>query len=421
MTHHDKPQFKHFPGDLIIDMPPTLAVAPIKPLRSAAPRKRIRPTLGIIGGGQLARMTAQSALSLGCDVVMLDDEADSPASAAAARWIRKPADDLAALCELAEAVDVVTLENEFIDARLLASIEERGHLVLPSAATMRLVQDKLAQKTLLQNTGLPVPAFAAVESKADLLSAGEKLGWPLVLKKRRDGYDGKGNTTVRGAADVDAAWARLDGDRHALFAEEFCPFTCEIAIIITSSRDGGSIAYPLVETVQRDHICHTVIAPAHVSEIVARQAGEIARRAVEAVGGIGSFGVEMFLCPDGAVLVNELAPRVHNSGHYTIEACECSQFENHVRAVMGWPLGSPAMRAPAAVMVNLLGHADGPGAPHGIKECLAIAGAHLHIYGKARSKAGRKMGHITALGSNAAAALDIATRAAAPLHFGHLS
>ena len=386
-----------------------------------SPRKRTRPALGIIGGGQLARMMAQSALSLGCDVVVLDNDPESPAATAAARWIRRPGDDLAALCELAEAVDVVTLENEFIDAGLLAELEERGHRVMPSAATMRLVQDKLVQKTLLQDTGLPVPAFASVKSKADLLSAGERLGWPLVLKKRRDGYDGKGNTTVRGAADVDSAWARLDGDRHALFAEEFCPFTSEIAIIITCSRDGSSVAYPLVETVQRDHICHTVIAPAHVSEVVARKAGEIARRAVEAVGGTGSFGVEMFLCPDGAVLVNELAPRVHNSGHYTIEACECSQFENHVRAVMGWPLGSTAMRAPAAAMVNLLGHADGPGVPHGIAECLAIAGAHLHIYGKAHSKPGRKMGHITALGSDAATAHDIATRAAAPLRFGDSS
>lgn len=402
-------------------MTPTLDAASIKPRPFAAPRKRIRPTLGIIGGGQLARMTAQSALSLGCDVVVLDNDPDSPASSPAAHLLRKPTDDLAALCELAEAVDVVTLENEFIDAGLLAELEERGHLVLPSAATMRLVQDKLVQKTLLQDTGLPVPAFASVKSKAELISTGERLGWPLVLKKRRDGYDGKGNTTVRGAADVDSAWARLDGDRNALFAEEFCPFTSEIAIIITSSRDRSSVAYPLVETVQRDHICHTVIAPAHVSENVARQAGEIARRAVEAVGGVGSFGVEMFLCPDGTVLVNELAPRVHNSGHYTIEACECSQFENHVRAVMSWPLGSTAMRAPTAVMVNLLGHADGPGAPYGIKESLAIAGTHLHLYGKARSTPGRKMGHITALGANAAAALDIATRAAAPLRFGESS
>ena len=386
-----------------------------------SPRARKRPAIGIIGGGQLARMMAQSALSLGCDVVVLDNDPESPAATAAARWIRRPGDDLAALCELAEAVDVVTLENEFVDAGLLAALEERGHRVMPSAATMRLVQDKLVQKTLMQNTGLPVPAFAAVENEADLIAAGEKLGWPLVLKKRRDGYDGKGNTTVRGAADVDAAWARLDGDRHALFAEEFCPFTSELAIIITSSRDGSSVAYPLVETVQRDHICHTVVAPAHVSEIVARKAGEIARRAVEAVGGVGTFGVEMFLCPDGAVLVNELAPRVHNSGHYTIEACVCSQFENHVRAVLGWPLGDTSMVTPAAVMVNLLGDRKAVGRPAGIERALAVPGAHVHIYGKAMSGAGRKMGHVTALGATMDEALATAQRAAAQIRFGENS
>lgn len=383
-----------------------------------SPRTRKRPAIGIIGGGQLARMTAQSALSLGCDVVILDYDADSPASTPAARWICKPADDMAALCELAQSVDVVALENEFIDAALLGELEERGHCVMPSAATMRLVQDKFVQKTVLMKAGLNVPAFAAVDSRDELVSAGERLGWPLVLKKRRDGYDGKGNTTLRTAADVDAAWERLEGYRHALYVEQFCPFTKELATIITCSRDGSSVAYPLVETVQRDHICHTVAAPASIPDALARKAAGIAQRAVEAVGGVGSFGVELFLSADGAVLVNELAPRVHNSGHYTIEACVCSQFENHVRAVMGWPLGSTAMRTPAAAMVNLLGHTDGPGEPHGIADCLAVAGAHLHLYGKARSKPGRKMGHITALGLNTSDALEIASRAAAPLHFG---
>ncbi len=398
-------------------MPPVLDL----PTKPATTRHRARPALGIIGGGQLARMTAQSALSLGCDVVVLDNDADAPASTPAARWIRKPGNDLDALLELAESVDVVALENEFIDAELLAALEDHGHRVLPTAATMRLVQDKLIQKTTLQRAGLPVPAFAAVSSVAEILEAGERHGWPVVLKKRRNGYDGKGNATVRSAADAATAWARLDGDHNELFVEQFCPFTSELAIIITLSPDGSSAVYPLVETVQRDHICHTVSAPASVSDALAREAGEIARSAVEAVGGTGSFGVEMFLREDGAVLVNELAPRVHNSGHYTIEACVCSQFENHVRAVMGWPLGSTAMRAPAAVMVNLLGHTNGPGAPHGVADCLAVSGAHLHLYGKALSKPGRKMGHITALGATVKEAHETAARAAAALHFGDKS
>ncbi len=405
----------------MIQLPSALENPSLETRPPAPAHSRKRPTLGIIGGGQLARMTAQSALSLGCDVVILDDDADAPASTPAARWIRKSANDPAALCELAQAAEVVALENEFVDAALLAELEERGHCVLPSAATMRIVQDKFVQKTALMTAGLQVPPFAAVDSRAELISAGERLGWPLVLKKRRDGYDGKGNATLHSAEDIDAAWERLDGYRHALYVEAFCSFQKELATIVTSSRDGSSVSYPLVETVQRDHICHTVAAPASISDAVARTAGDIARRAVEAVGGVGSFGVEMFLTEDGSVLVNELAPRVHNSGHYTIEACVCSQFENHVRAIMGWPLGSTAMRAPAAAMVNLLGHAEGPGQPQGIADCLAVAGAHLHLYGKARSRPGRKMGHITALGSTVDEALNIATRAAAPLHFGNFS
>jgi 5-(carboxyamino)imidazole ribonucleotide synthase len=394
--------------------------ATIKGRATNTSRKRNRPAMGIIGGGQLARMMAQAALSLGCDVVVLDDDEDAPASTPASRWIRKPGNDYDALCELAEAVDVVALENEFIDAELLSQIEERGHRVLPSSSTIRMVQDKLIQKTALSKAGLPVPAFVAVSSRAGVIAAGERFGWPIVLKKRRDGYDGKGNATVRSSADVDDAWARLGGDRCDLFAEQFCPFTSEVAMIITCSPDGSFVSYPLVETVQRDHICHTVTTPARVSDALAREAGEMARLAVGAVGGVGSFGVEMFLRDDGALLINELAPRVHNSGHYTIEACACSQFENHIRSVMGWPLGSSAMRAPAAAMVNLLGQTDGSGVPHGITECLAISGSHLHIYGKAHSKPGRKMGHITALGSSVEEALSIAQRAAASLRFGDL-
>lgn len=364
-------------------------------------------------------MTAQSALSLGCQVVVLDDDTEAPASTPAARWLRRPTNDLAALCELAEMVDVVTLENEFIDAALLSALEVRGHRVLPTSGTMRLVQDKLLQKTTLQSAGIPVPRFAAVGSHSDVIAAGADLGWPLVLKKCRNGYDGKGNATVRNPAGAAAAWASLGGGQHALYVEEFCPFTQELAIIITRSIQGTTAAYPLVETVQRDHICHSVSVPASVPDALAREAGELARRAVETVGGVGSFGVEMFLRDDGAVLVNELAPRVHNSGHYSIEACACPQFENHVRAVMGWPLGSTALRSPAAVMVNLLGHDNGPGAPHGLAGCLAVPGAHLHLYGKASSRPGRKMGHITALAATREEAWRTATRAAAPLHFGN--
>lgn len=388
---------------------------------ATSPRTRKRPALGIIGGGQLARMMAQSGVSLGCDVIVLDADANAPAVAAATRCISRPIHDIDALCELAVAVDVVALENEFVYATLLSELEARGHHVLPNSETMRMVQDKLFQKTTIERAGLPLPQFAAVSSRADLVTEGWRLGWPLVLKQRRDGYDGRGNATVRCAADVDAAWARLDGARNPLYVETFCPFTRELAVIITISQDGSIARYPLVETVQRDHVCHTVVAPAVVPDDVALRAGDIALRAVQAVGGVGTFGVELFLCDDGAVLVNELAPRVHNSGHYTIDACECSQFENHIRALMGWPLGSTAMRVPAAAMVNLLGRGDGPGTPRGVAACLAVPDVHLHLYGKARTALGRKMGHVTATGSTTDEALQTATFAASLIEFGEPS
>lgn len=377
-----------------------------------------RPSVGIIGGGQLARMLAQSATSLGCEVRVVEGDSDCPAASVSADLIVGSTGDLATLRSLASRCDVITLENEFIDSRLLAALEAEGHCVRPSAATMEKVQDKLVQKQALEAAGLPVPVFRAVGSPADVSEAAKSLGWPLVLKKRRNGYDGKGNATIRDEGEIVAAWSQLDGSNCDLYVEQFCPFTAELAIIITRSASGTSVAYPLVTTVQKDHICHVVSAPADVPPNLAARAESMARQAITAMGGIGSFGVEMFLLADGQVLINELAPRVHNSGHYTIEGAVCSQFENHIRAVLGWPLGSTALRAPAVVMVNLLGHGEGQGTPSGMAEALSVAGVHVHLYGKALSKRGRKMGHVTALGQTVPEALATARRAADSLQFG---
>jgi 5-(carboxyamino)imidazole ribonucleotide synthase len=200
--------------------------------------------------------------------------------------------------------------------------------------------------------------------------------------------------------------------------EQFCPFERELAVMVTRGLDGRSVVYPVVDTVQRDHICHTVTAPARLDPEIAARAAELGARAAAAIQGVGSIGIELFLLRDGTIVINEMAPRVHNSGHYTIEACVCSQFENHIRAVLGWPLGSPALRAPAAAMVNLLGAGDGPAMPAGLDQALAVPGAHVHIYGKERSVKGRKMGHITALGDTVDEALARAKIAAAGLRFG---
>lgn len=388
----------------------------VEPARIAS---AIHPRLGIVGGGQLAKMTALAGLQLGCDVVVLERNNYSPAANLASHSLVGDWDDPEALLRLASQVDVVTLENEFVAAGSLRALKEAGYHLYPTSRSLALVQDKFVQKQTLAAAGLPVPRFQAVASLAAVPEAGTTLGWPLLLKARRNAYDGKGNATVRSANDAAAAWQKLGGEAgRELFVEEFCHFTAELAVIVTRGRDGTSASYPVVETIQRDHVCHLVQAPAPVPAEVAARATEIARQAVAAVGAVGSFGVEMFLTRAGDLVVNELAPRVHNSGHYTMEGCVCSQFENHVRAVLGWPLGSTAMVAPAAVMVNLLGKAKAAGRPLGLERALAVPGAHVHIYGKAMSGAGRKMGHVTALGATREEAFAVAQRAASLIQFG---
>ncbi len=385
---------------------------------SNIPRSSQGPVLGIIGGGQLAKMLGQAASTLGVQTVVLSESADCPAAATCHRVLIGSSDDLTSLRELARQVDVVTLENEFVDAGLLHQIESEGALVRPTARSMELVQDKLIQKNALLSAGLPVPKFVDVPSRAALDRAVVELGLPLVLKKRRNGYDGKGNTTLRTAEGAQEAWDLLNGEVNSLFAEGYVEFNSELAVMITRGTDGSSVTYPVVETIQRNHICHVVKAPAEIPEGLSAQVRNLGQRAVETMQGLGSFGVEFFCSATGNVLINELAPRVHNSGHYTIEACVCSQFENHVRAVLGWPLGSPAMRSPAAVMINLLGMERGSGYPQGIDQALQIDGAHVHSYGKSSSMPSRKMGHVTALGESAADALRKAEGAAALIRFG---
>ena len=376
------------------------------------------PRIGIIGGGQLAKMIALSGLQLGCEILVLERNPEAPAAHLASRYFVGDWDDPQTLAQLAAAVDVITLENEFVDAGSLETLEQAGHTLFPTAKSIGLVQDKFIQKQTLAKAGLPVPTFRLAKSTVDILEAGRQLNYPLLLKTCRNGYDGKGNTMVNHAGEVEAAWEKLHGDSQALYLEAFCPFVTELAIIITTGRDGEVATYPLVESVQQNHICHTVRAPAPVPEAVAEKAISLAQRAVAAVGAVGSFGVEMFLTQDQQIWLNELAPRVHNSGHYTIEACICSQFENHVRAILNLPLGSTTMLKPAAVMVNLLGGGEGNGYPIGLKQVLSMPGARLHVYGKAMSMANRKMGHINVLGEDLTVAEAKAKKAAERIQFG---
>ena len=368
--------------------------------------------VGILGGGQLARMTAEAAARLGIEVAILEKEADSPAARIAAREVVGGWADHAALQRLAEGTLAVTLENEFVDAPALDWLAARGTAVFPTGRTLAAVQDKLAQKQFMREAGVPVPEFTEVTQHEDIARAAEAWGWPVVLKARRNGYDGYGNATLRGLEDIAPACERLGWPERSLLVEAWVPFVRELAVMVARGRGGECAVYPVVETIQQNHICHIVRAPARVTPDVAARAAETARCAVEAIGGIGVFGVELFETADGQVLYNEIAPRPHNSGHYTIEGCVTSQFENHLRAVFGLPLGSVELVAPAAVMVNLLGTRDGPARADGLAEALAVPGAHIHIYGKLASRVGRKMGHVTALGPSIEEAETRARKAA---------
>ncbi len=368
--------------------------------------------VGILGGGQLAQMLIQAAMSLGIDTAIYERAPDSPASRlthvnGVGAW-----DDLSALVRFAEQCDLLTLENEFIYAESLAALEARGFKVYPTSKTLATVQDKLLQKQAYESAGLPVPRFASVDSPDDVLRFGQAHGWPLVLKARYGGYDGYGNATIDSPSDIAKAWDRLAKPERRLMVEAWVAFTMELAVVVLRGHDGDVRTYPVVETIQQNHICHVVRAPAAIPDAARENAARLAVQAVEALDGVGVFGVELFLLADDRVLLNETAPRPHNSGHYTIEGCVTSQFENHLRAVLGLPLGSTELVAPAAVMVNVLGRRDGIAALENLRAALEVTGAHVHLYGKREVRRGRKMGHVTALGQTVAQAESIARQAA---------
>ena len=372
--------------------------------------------LGILGGGQLGRMTLQAASVLAVDVVIGERFAGSPAARLTSHSIVFEGgwNDAEALDRLARLARVVTLENEFVDWRVLQSLEDRGVSMLPSPACVRVVQDKLLQKQALARAELPVPLFRDVADPEGVIAAADELGWPVMLKARRDGYDGRGNVLVSRAEEADAACQRLGWPERELFAEAWVEFERELACLVVRGLDGGVAEYPVVETRQDPglHICREVVAPANVPGSVATQAATIARGAIRAVGGVGAFGVELFLLKDGQVCINELAPRPHNSAHYTIEACWTSQFDNHARAVLGLPLGDTSLRAAAAAMVNLLGSGGQPVDDDSLRPALSEPHAYVHLYGKSENRAGRKMGHVTAIGDSREEAVARARRVA---------
>lgn len=362
--------------------------------------------VGILGGGQLARMTADAARTLGLETIVLDPDEDAPAGQVT-RQVVGPLEPHEALAAFARQIDVATLENEFVHRGALEYLAERGIMVRPSIHTFAVILDKLHQRAHMAAAGLSATPYAPVGAPDDALAFAARHGWPVVLKTRSQGYDGRGVAMAADASGVPAAWQRLGAGARPLMAEGFVDFAREIAVMVVRDAHGATVAYPVVETVQEDYVCRLVRAPAAVPATVADAAREVATRAIAAIEGIGVFGVELFLARDGRVSVNEIAPRPHNSGHYTIDACATSQFENHLRAVVGLPLGPATMTAPAAVMVNLLGTRSGS-TEHLPSGAERRGDAWVHLYGKRELRPGRKMGHVTAVG----ATLDEAERRA---------
>ncbi|HED38114.1 MAG TPA: 5-(carboxyamino)imidazole ribonucleotide synthase [Ignavibacteria bacterium] len=355
--------------------------------------------IGILGGGQLARMSAYQAYKLGFDVAIIEKEKDSPAGRLTHNEFVGWVDNKRVLNKFIECSDIITLENEFIDYKYLAYIEKKGKTVLPSSKNISLIQDKLTQKESFAKVGIPTAKFTTVDKESSYSMLSKILGKSFILKSRKMGYDGYGNAKVTNEKTFIEGSNILKSRHNELFTEEFINFNKELAIMVVRTNKEIK-TYPVVETIQKNHICHTVIAPAQIESGIKRQAEDIAIESVKAVAGFGLFGVELFLTKEGEILLNEMAPRPHNSGHYTIEACVTSQFENHIRSVLNLPLGSTSMVMPYAVMINLLGKENGNCTVDNYNQALKNDDVHLHVYGKAVSRIGRKMGHITILGND---------------------
>lgn len=344
--------------------------------------------IGILGGGQLGRMIAMAAARLGYRCHVFSDVADSPAGQVSDSITVSPYDDRAALRAFAKAVDVVTLEFENIPDEPVKYLAERA-TVRPGPNVLVVAQDRMLEKDFLNSIGIATTPYAAVGDVAALESAVAEIGAPAVLKTTRFGYDGKGQVRIHAGTDLPTAFAEM-GEGPGIL-EGWVDFALEISVIVARGTSGGIVSYVPVENRHVNHILDTTIAPAGVSPGVAAKAGEIARKAAEALDVVGLLAVEMFVTWDGEVLVNEIAPRPHNSGHWTIDACAISQFQQLVRAICGLPLGS-AERHSDAEMKNLIGE-DVNAWP----DIVAEANARLHLYGKSEIRPGRKMGHVTRL------------------------
>lgn len=360
-------------------------------------------TIGVLGGGQLGRMMALAARRMGYRIVVLDPNPRCPTAQVSDGVVVGALDDRDAAILLAKQVNVVTLDTEHVPSGILDEIEQYAP-VRPKAEVLRTIQDRQVQKQFLDKLGVPQTRWAPVTSEAGLRESLGAFGGRGIVKHRREGYDGKGQLRVDTTDDAAKAWHWLKGIDAVI--EDIVPFTREISAVIARGMTGEIRAFPIAENVHRRHILHTTRAPARMTEAAHSQVEQIARTIAEALDHVGVLAVEMFELSDGRLLVNEIAPRTHNSGHFTWGACATSQFEQHVRAICGLPLADPRMLS-GSVMVNLIGDLWAKGQPPW-RTVLDRPEAHLHLYGKAAPAPGRKMGHVLLLDDDTDRALETA-------------
>ena len=359
--------------------------------------------VGILGGGQLGKMLSQEASKMGISVKVLDPTENCPASSVS-QQVSGSFASREDIIRFASEVDVLTVEIEHVDTEALKIVEASGVEVQPAPETVQVIQDKFLQKEHFESHGVPLPEYRKINCAKCAASAADAFGYPYMMKSRTLAYDGRGNAVIHSADELESAVASLGGYEKGLYAEKMVPFVCELAVMVVRSRDGGVKSFPVVQTIHKDNICLTTEAPACVPQSIQDTARRAAEQAVACLKGAGVFGVELFLLKDGTVLLNEVAPRPHNSGHYTIEACGMSQYEAHLRAILGWPMGSTDLKVGCAIMMNILGSDTGDVGMRIAHKLMGLAygtaGASVHWYGKAGVSPQRKIGHVTIIGDD---------------------
>lgn len=372
--------------------------------------------IGIIGGGQLGKMMILDAKRLDYYFVILDPTRNCPAHSIADEHIVAGFDDVNAIRKLAEQVDVITYEFEHINVHALQVLENEEHKVYPSSQTLLYIQDKAVQKERLKAYDIPIPEFIKVSTKEEISLAANKFGYPIILKTRTGGYDGKGNAVIKTEQEISKAYETLGNGEIPLMVEEFIPFEKEVSILVCRSANSQIKVFPVAENKHKNSILDETTVPAVIDSASVKEAMEIAKKTIEAFSCCGMLCIELFVKKDGHILVNELAPRPHNSGHYTIEGCVTSQYENHIRAILGLPLGDTSLVRPTA-MKNIIGQTNGGAEVCGLEEAYENPLVKIHLYGKDTVSIGRKMGHITATADTLEEAIEAVRYAHSKIYF----